>query len=158
MKSITFCANLPLRRLFRPRRCAERCIVTLLACSAHLPSTAALPATLEGPKPKGSSSSMLRSIKSSGLLAMMTFSSGPPNSNRAWRHTPQGEVICLFTSPRRLPTTAISVNSVTPSATALNRAVRSAQLVGVKAAFSTLQPVKMRPSLARRAAPTMKSL
>ena len=40
----------------------------------------------------------------------------------------------------------MSVNLVTPSATALNRAVRSAQLVGVKAAFSTLQPVKMRPS------------
>ena len=46
-------------------------------------STALLPATLEGPKPKGSSSSMLRSMKSSGLFAMMTFSSGPPNSNSA---------------------------------------------------------------------------
>ena len=29
---------------------------------------------------------MLRSIKSSGVFAMITFSSGPPNSNRAWRH------------------------------------------------------------------------
>ena len=46
-------------------------------------STALLPATLEGPKPKGSSSSMLRSMKSSGVFAMMTFSSGPPNSNSA---------------------------------------------------------------------------
>ena len=46
-------------------------------------STALLPATLDGPKPKGSSSSMLRSMKSSGVLAMMTFSSGPPNSNSA---------------------------------------------------------------------------
>ena len=44
---------------------------------------ALLPATLEGPKPKGSSSSMLRSMKSSGVFAMMTFSSGPPNSNSA---------------------------------------------------------------------------
>ena len=30
-----------------------------------------------------SSSSMLRSMKSSGVLAMITFSSGPPNSNSA---------------------------------------------------------------------------
>ena len=66
-------------------------------------------------------------------------------------------MICLFTSPRRAPTMAISVNLVTPSLTALNSAVRSAQLVGVKAAFSTLQPVKMRPSSARSAAPTIKS-
>ena len=54
---------------FTPTSCAER--------------TALLPATLEGPKPKGSSSSMLRSMKSSGVFAIMTFSSGPPNSNSA---------------------------------------------------------------------------
>ena len=47
--------------------------------AAFTPTTA----TLEGPKPKGSSSSMLRSMKSSGVFAIMTFSSGPPNSNSA---------------------------------------------------------------------------
>ena len=50
---------------------------------SYFPSTALLPATLEGPKPKGSNSSMLRSMKSSGVFAIMTFSSGPPNSNNA---------------------------------------------------------------------------
>ena len=52
----------------------------------------------------------------------------------------------------------MSVNWVTPWLTAENRAVRSAQLVGVKAAFSMLQPVKTRPSALRRAAPTQKRL
>ena len=89
---------------------------------------------------------------------MMTFKAGPQNSYRAWRQTPQGAVTSWFTSPFLAPTIAMSVNWVTPWLTAENRAVRSAQLVGVKAAFSMLQPVKTRPSALRRAAPTQKRL
>ena len=89
---------------------------------------------------------------------MMTFSPLPQNSYSAWRQTPQGAVTSSFTSPIRAPTTAMSVNRVTPSLTALNRAVRSAQLVGVRAVFYVLQPVKTRPSALRRAAPTAKQL
>ncbi|KNC24336.1 hypothetical protein FF38_04621 [Lucilia cuprina] len=55
-------------------------------------------------------------------------------------------------------TTAAAVNSLTPSLTALQIAVRSAHEEGLKAAFSTLQPLKMRPHLERKAAPTLKLL
>ena len=59
----------------------------------------------------------------------------------------RGEVNRQITSPCGVCRQALfefggpELNVVTPSATALNKAVRSAQLVGVKAAFSTLQPV-----------------
>ena len=54
------------------------------------------------------------------------------------------------------PTIAIAVNARSPSLTALKSAVRSAQLVGVNAAFSILQPVYTLPSLVNSAAPTEK--
>ena len=97
-------------------------------------------------------------MKSSGVLAMMTFKDGPQNSYSACRQTPQGAVTSSFTSPILAPTTAMSVKRVTPWLTAVNRAVRSAQLVGVKAAFSMLQPVNTCPSALRRAAPTVNRL
>ena len=40
---------------------------------------------LAGPKPNGSSSPSVRSMKSSGVLAMMTFKDGPQNSYSACR-------------------------------------------------------------------------
>ena len=40
-----------------------------LAVAGAAAAAAAVPATLEGPNPKGSSSSMLRSMKSSGVFA-----------------------------------------------------------------------------------------
>ena len=49
---------------------------------------------------------------------------------------------------------AMAVNVRAPSLIALNSAVRSAQLVSPKEAFSTLQPVKTRPSSQSSAAPT----
>ena len=49
---------------------------------------------------------------------------------------------------------AMAVNSRAPSLTALNSAVRSAQLVSPKEEFSMLQPVKTRPSAQSSAAPT----
>ena len=56
-----------------------------------------------------------------------------------------------------LPTTARRVKSSRcPSLTAFTRAVRSAQMVEPKAAFSTLQPVNTVPSAHSRAAPTGK--
>ena len=55
---------------------------------------------------------------------------------------PQGDVISASSgAPSFAPTTATAANSCTPSLTALNRAVRSAQLVGVNVAHSMLQPV-----------------
>ena len=45
--------------------------------------------------------------------------------------TPQGPVTRVFFSPALLPTMAIASNSRTPSLTALNSAVRSAQFVAV---------------------------
>ena len=55
-----------------------------------------------------------------------------------------------------LPTMAMASNSRSPSLTALNRAVRSAPLVGVFPPFYTFQPVYTRPLLPNRAAPTLK--
>ena len=98
--------------------------------------------TFSGPKPKGSNSPKVISRQSFSLFAMMTRKSGPPNSYSICRHTPQGDVTSASSgAPSFAPTTATAANSCTPSLTALNRAVRSAQLVGVNVAHSMLQPV-----------------
>jgi hypothetical protein len=51
---------------------------------------------------------------------------------------------------------AIALNSLCPLAMALNMAVRSAQLPGEYAAFSTLTPVKVLPSVVNIAEATAK--
>ena len=56
-----------------------------------------------------------------------------------WRQTPQGGKMSV-TTPFLPPTTAMDSNSVSPAAMAVKNAVRSAQLLGPKAAFSMLQP------------------
>ena len=66
--------------------------------------------------------------------------SGLQNSIITWRHTPQGGKRPLTTPPWP-PTTAMAAKCLSPLATASKKAVRSAQQVGVKAAFSMLQPV-----------------
>src|SRR4029077_4428999 len=81
---------------------------------------------------------------------MMTGTS-PQNSQMIWRQAPQGGVRVSVSA-----TTAMASNPRSPSETALKMAVRSAQQVRPRVAFSTLQPVKTRPDLARRAAPTRK--
>ena len=59
--------------------------------------------------------------------------------------------------PSLPPQTASAANSRFPSDTALKTAVRSAQTVGVKEAFSMLQPWYTVPSAQSSAAPTLKS-
>src|SRR5277367_2645664 len=83
-------------------------------------------------------------------LASRTGTS-PQNSQMIWRQAPQGGV-------RRSTsvTTAMASKPRSPSETALKMATRSAQQVRPRVAFSILQPVKMRPDLARTAAPTRK--
>lgn len=54
------------------------------------------------------------------------------------------------------PAITMRTKSRCPSLTALATAVRSAQMVGPKEAFSMLQPVNTVPSLHSRAAPTGK--
>src|SRR5271156_3348669 len=80
-----------------------------------------------------------------------TTGTSPQNSQMIWRQEPQGGV-------RRSTsvTTAIASKPRSPSETALKMATRSAQQVRPSVAFSILQPVKMRPDLARTAAPTRK--
>ena len=73
------------------------------------------------------------------------------NSRSTWRHTPQGTQ-----SSRLRPAITMRTKSRCPSLTALATAVRSAQMVGPKEAFSMLQPVNTVPSLHSRAAPTGK--
>src|SRR5262249_11303623 len=75
----------------------------------------------------------------------------PQYSQSSWRHGPQGGVGAAVSA-----TTAISANSRAPSESALSSATRSAQTVSAYVAFSTLQPVKIFPSLVRSAAPTLK--
>lgn len=53
-------------------------------------------------------------------------------------------------------TTASALKALTPSETALNMAVRSAQFVGLYAAFSMLHPKYTVPLADKRAAPTVK--
>ena len=57
--------------------------------------------------------------------------SGSQNSRMTWRHTPQGAHHSLTGLPSGPPTTAMATKSRTPSLTALKKAVRSAQLLGV---------------------------
>src|SRR5277367_2916613 len=75
----------------------------------------------------------------------------PQNSQMIWRQAPQGGV-------RRSTsvTTAMASKPRSPSETALKIATRSAQQVRPSVAFSILHPAKMRPDLARTAAPTRK--
>ena len=58
--------------------------------------------------------------------------------------------------PQHLAATTMRTKSRCPSLTALATAVRSAQMVGPKEAFSMLQPVNTEPSLHSSAAPTGK--
>jgi hypothetical protein len=54
------------------------------------------------------------------------------------------------------PTIAMAVKSLYPSLIAFEKAVRSAHMLGEKAAFSMLQPLNTLPSAHSRAAPTLK--
>lgn len=83
-------------------------------------------------------------------LAIYIGKSFLANSVKNWRHTPHG-VVNVFSW---LPTMAKATNSRCPSLTALHIAVRSAQIEGPYAQFSTLQPVIISPVTVRIAAPT----
>src|SRR5262249_60942240 len=75
----------------------------------------------------------------------------PQNSQINWRHAPHGGV-----RESASVTTAIASKPRSPSEIALKMATRSAQTVSPYVAFSTLQPAKIRPEVARKAAPTRK--
>src|SRR5256886_5157357 len=75
----------------------------------------------------------------------------PQNSQISCRHAPQGGV-----NESVSVTTAIASNPRSPSLIALKIATRSAQTVSPYVAFSTLQPPKILPEVARSAAPTRK--
>ena len=98
-----------------------------------------------GPKLSGSSSSNVYTLYSSIVRAKITANAdGLTNSRSTCLHTPHGAVypVCASASSSSFPPTiAIAVNSLQPSLTALNTAVRSAQFPGVNAAFSILHPV-----------------
>src|SRR5262249_12626479 len=83
-------------------------------------------------------------------LERMTGTS-PQNSQMSWRQAPQGGV-----SESVSVTTAMASKPRSPSLMALKMATRSAQTVRPYVAFSTLQPPKILPEVARRAAPTRK--
>lgn len=76
------------------------------------------------------------------------------NSLKNWRQTPQGVVNASSCKP----ITATALNTVYPLLIALHAAVRSAQIDGLYAEFSILQPPTIVPSLNRMAAPTLKLL
>src|SRR3989442_14073478 len=81
----------------------------------------------------------------------MITGTSPQNSQINWRHAPQGGVnVSVFV------TTQMASNPRLPSLIALKIATRSAQTVRPYVAFSTLQPPKIRPEVARSAAPTRK--
>ena len=73
----------------------------------------------------------------------------PPNSAINCRQAPQGVA-------SGVAATAINVNSDSPSETALQIAVRSAQIASPYDAFSTLQPVLIFSDFVNTAAPTAK--
>ena len=73
----------------------------------------------------------------------ITTGMSPVNSQRIWRHAPQGGV-----GSSAPVTTAIPLNCRTPSESAFQTATRSAQTVRPYVEFSTLQPVKIVPSAA----------
>jgi hypothetical protein len=79
-----------------------------------------------------------------------TTASGP-NSAITCRQAPQGEQ----GAPRRFTTATATIAGFRAlAATAAKMALRSAQIVSPYDAFSTLHPVKMRPSSSSTAAPT----
>jgi len=75
----------------------------------------------------------------------------PQYSQSNWRQAPHGGVGAAGPA-----TTAMAENLRTPSDKAFHNATRSAQTVRPRVAFSTLHPVKTRPSAAASAAPTLK--
>src|SRR6266704_1320648 len=81
----------------------------------------------------------------------MITGTSPQNSQINWRHAPQGGVNVSVSV-----TTQMASNPRSPSLIALKIATRSAQTVSPYVAFSTLQPPKIRPDVARSAAPTRK--
>ena len=102
-----------------------------------------------GRKAPGSMSSERTFSTSPFRFVRIMSISGPQSSAMTCRQAPHGEHGLSVSA-----TTAMAVNSFTPSETALKMAVRSAQFVIGYAAFSILQPWKTRPSFERRAAPT----
>src|SRR6266581_3682038 len=81
----------------------------------------------------------------------MITGTSPQNSQINWRHAPQGGVNVSVSV-----TTQMASNPRSPSLMALKIATRSAQTVRPYVAFSTLQPPKILPEVARSAAPTRK--
>src|SRR5882672_11519810 len=69
----------------------------------------------------------------------------PQNSQISWRQAPQGGVNVSVSV-----TTEIASKPRSPSLIALKMAIRSAQTVRPYVAFSTLQPPKILPEVARR--------
>src|SRR5882672_9954040 len=92
-----------------------------------------------------------------GMTSVLLFKfaritgTSPQNSQINWRHAPQGGVSVSVSV-----TTAMASKPRSPSLIALKMAMRSAQTVRPYVAFSTLQPPKILPEAARRAAPTRK--
>src|SRR5712664_3172669 len=92
-----------------------------------------------------------------GMTSVLPFKfaritgTSPQNSQISWRHAPQGGVSVSVSV-----TTAIASKPRSPSLIALKMAMRSAQTVRPYVAFSTLQPPKILPEVARSAAPTRK--
>src|SRR5260370_38435138 len=81
----------------------------------------------------------------------MITGTSPQNSQINWRHAPQGGVNVSVSV-----TTEMASNPRSPSLIALKIAMRSAHTVRPYVAFSTLQPPKILPEVARSAAPTRK--
>ena len=103
----------------------------------------------------GSSAPRVVRVQLSGPARRIS-KSGPQNSAMTWRHTPQGAQAAAGGPPSGPPAMAMARNFRWPSATARKKAVRSAQLVAVRPAFSMLQPAYTEPSSQSRAAPTAK--
>src|ERR1051326_3731676 len=78
-----------------------------------------------------------------------TISIFPARSRMTCRHAPQGEM-----NPSRSDEIAIALNLCLPSLNALNRAVRSAQIVRLNELLSMLQPEIISPDVVSSAAPT----
>src|SRR5712692_8365710 len=83
-------------------------------------------------------------------FAIITGTS-PQNSQINWRQAPQGGVSVSVSV-----ITEMALKPRSPSLMALKMATRSAQTVRPYVAFSTLQPPKILPEVARSAAPTRK--
>src|SRR5258708_14571805 len=79
----------------------------------------------------------------------MITGTSPQNSQINWRQAPQGGVNVSVSV-----TTEMASNPRSPSLIALKIAMRSAHTVRPYVAFSTLQPPKILPEVARSAAPT----